>query len=194
MHLGQKQHAMLAKRPGLHPEKKGGLTPIKELFNQSVPLKFIIKDTVNKLEDELSSAETFEKKIEIAENFLISRIRKNEKKYKYDRIRHAVNRINQAKGIIEINDLASETFLSRKQFERTFAEFIGTSPKQFLNIVRFQNAIFEKSKNAELSLTEVAHKCGYFDQAHMIKDFKTLSGITPKNYLEKGEAFSDYFE
>jgi len=168
--------------------------PIKELFNQSVPLKLIIKDTVNKLEDELSSAETFEKKIEITENFLISQIQKNEKKYKYDRIRHTVNRINQAKGILEINDLASETFLSRKQFERTFAEFIGTSPKQFLKIVRFQNAIFEKSKNAELSLTEVAHMCGYFDQAHMINDFKTLSGITPKNYFENGGVFSDYFE
>jgi len=157
--------------------------PIKELFNQSVPLRLIIKDKVNELEDELSSAETFEKKIIIAENFLISQIRKNEKKYKYDRIRHIINKINQTK----------DSFLSRKQFERTFNEFVGTSPKQFLKIVRFQNAIYEKSQNSELSLTEIAFKCGYFDQAHMINDFKTLSGITPKKYFEKG-VFSDYFD
>ncbi len=168
--------------------------PMKEFFNQSVPLRFIIKDTVNKLEDELLSAKTFEKKIEVAERFLISQIQKNEKKYKYDKIRRVVNLINQAKGNLKIEELASESFLSRKQFERTFSDFIGTSPKQFLKIVRFQNALYEKSKNSELNITEIAHKCGYFDQAHMINDFKTLSGITPKNYFESEGAFSDYFE
>ncbi len=168
--------------------------PMKELFNQSIPLKLIIKDTINKLEDELSSAETFKEQIVIAEEFLIGQIKKNEKKYKYDRIRHTVNIINQSKGNLKIDDLASESFLSRKQFERTFSDFIGTSPKQFLKIVRFQNAIYEKSKNSELNLTEIAHRCGYFDQAHMINDFKTLSGITPKDYFKREGVFSDYFE
>jgi len=60
--------------------------------------------------------------------------------------------------------------------------------------VRFQNDIYEKSKNSGLNLTEIAHRCGYFDQAHMINDFKTLSGITPKDYFKKEGVFSDYFE
>ncbi|MCF8357841.1 MAG: helix-turn-helix domain-containing protein [Prolixibacteraceae bacterium] len=168
--------------------------PIKELFNHSVPLKLIVKDKVNQLEDELSSAITFKQKIEVAENFLIKQFQENEKKYSYNRIRNVINLINETKGIMDIEDLVSKTFLSRKQFERTFSNFIGTSPKQFLKIVRFQNAIFEKSKNAELSLTEIAHRCGYFDQSHMINDFKTLSGITPKHYFENEGFFSDYFE
>ncbi len=168
--------------------------PIKELFNHSVPLKLIIKDKVNQLEDDLSSAGTFKQKIVIAENFIISQIQKNEKKYNYDRIRYVINLINQSKGVLKIEDLASKSFLSRKQFERIFSDFIGISPKQFLKIVRFQNAIYEKSKKAELNLTEIAHKCDYFDQSHMINDFKTLSGITPKNYFENEGFFSDYFE
>lgn len=167
--------------------------PIKEIFNYSIPLRLIIKDKVNQLEDDLSLADTFEQRIVIAENFLITQIRKNEKNYKYDRMKNVINHINQAKGIIEIDELASNTFLSRKQFERTFSDFIGTSPKQFLKIVRFQNAIYEKSKNTELSLTEIAHKCGYFDQSHMISDFKALSGITPKDYFKNENYFSDYF-
>lgn len=168
--------------------------PMKELFNLSVPLRYIISDTADKLEDEISSAHSFEKKIEIAETFLLSQIRKNEKKYNYNRIRKVVNMINQSRGMIKIEDLASESFLSRKQFERTFSDFIGTSPKQFIKIVRFQNAIYERSQNKELSVTEIAHKCGYFDQAHMINDFKTLAGITPKNYFDQEGLFSDYFE
>ncbi|MBS2098409.1 AraC family transcriptional regulator [Carboxylicivirga linearis] len=167
--------------------------PIKETFNYSIPLRLLIKDKVNQLEDDLSLAETFEQRIAISENFLITQIQKNEKKYKYDRIRNVINHINQAKGIIDIEDLASKTFLSRKQFERTFSDFIGTSPKQFLKVVRFQNAIYEKSKNTELNLTEIAHKCGYFDQSHMINEFKALSGRTPTDYFENGDYFSDYF-
>jgi AraC-like DNA-binding protein len=167
--------------------------PIKEIFNQSIPLRLIIKDTINKLEDEISSADTFEKKISIAEKFLMSQIRKNEKKYKYDRIKHTIYKINQAKGIIDIEDLASQTFLSRKQFERTFAEYVGTSPKQFLQIIRFQNTIYEKSQNPHIRLTDLAYNCGYFDQAHMINEFKKFSGITPKKYFENEGVLSDYF-
>lgn len=167
--------------------------PIKELFNYSIPLKLILKDKVTSLEDELFLAQSFEHKIEVAENFLISQFRQNERKYNYDRIRNVVNRINRAKGVINIDELASDSFLSRKQFERTFADFIGTTPKQFLKIVRFQNAIYEKSKNMGLNLTELAHNCGYFDQSHMINDFKTLSGITPKSFFENESVFSDYF-
>jgi len=167
--------------------------PMNELFNQSVPLKSILKDKVNKLEDELSTAGSFEKKIIIAEDFLIGQIQKNVKNYYFERIRRVVSRINQAKGILKIEDLAAESFLSRKQFERTFYDFIGTTPKQFLKTVRFQNSIFEKSQNTVVNFTEIAHRCGYFDQAHMINDFKSLTGMTPKNYFEKEGVFSDYF-
>jgi AraC-like DNA-binding protein len=167
--------------------------PMKELFNHSVPLKYILKGRVSQLEDELLEASSIQEKITISERFLMAQIHKNEKKYQYDRIRNVVNQINQSKGIVKIEDLADASFLSRKQFERTFVDFIGTTPKQFLKIVRFQNAIHEKSKNPQLSLTELALHCGYFDQAHMINDFKMLSGITPKNYFKNPGYISDYF-
>lgn len=168
--------------------------PLKELFDQTVPLRHLIKDTVNKLEDELAGTESHEKRSLIAEEFLMARIQENESKTNYDRIRHSINQINDARGILDIDSLASDAFLSRKQFERTFSDIIGATPKQFLKVVRFQNAIYEKSINADLSLTELAHKCGYFDQSHMINDFRKLSGATPKQFFRDCEPFSDYFE
>lgn len=167
--------------------------PMSEIFNHSIPLRYVLNDAVNKLEDELSSADKHEDRVKITEYFLLSRLRKNEKKYHYDKIRHLINLINREKGIVDINSLVADSFLSRKQFERVFSEIIGTSPKQFLKVVRFQNAIFEKTKNPGLNLTELAYKCGYFDQAHMINDFKTLSGYTPKHYFKDCDPFSDYF-
>ncbi len=167
--------------------------PMHELVNQSVPLRYILTDTVDQLEDELASATTFEKRIQVAERFLIGRLQRNDPTYQHDRIRQAVHLINQSKGRMPIEEVAARLFLSRKQFERTFAAGIGTSPKQFIKIVRFQHAIYEKSQQPALRLTALAHRCGYFDQSHMINDFKTLSGITPKSYFNSEEPFSDYF-
>jgi AraC-like DNA-binding protein len=167
--------------------------PVNELFNQSVPLKFILKDNISRLEDELSEAQSFQEQVTVAERFLIHLLQKNQEQYNNRRITHTINRINETKGILKINDMASDAFLSRKQFERTFTGVIGTSPKQFLKIVRFQNAIYERSQNTRLSLTEIAYKCGYFDQAHMINDFKNLSGISPGKFFAEEHLVSDYF-
>jgi len=60
----------------------------------------------------------------IADNFLITKIQKNEKKHRYNRIRIIINLINETIGVIDIEDLASKSFLSRKQFERTFSDLI----------------------------------------------------------------------
>jgi AraC-like DNA-binding protein len=168
--------------------------PLDELFEHSVPLRLLVKDRVNQLEDELSDCRTDEKRKIIAEQFLISSLKKCETKHNYGRIRHCINQINLSRGKIDIQALASEIFLSRKQFERTFREIIGTTPKQFLKVVRFQNAIYEKSRQADLSLTELSYLCGYFDQSHMISDFKRLSGKTPKQFFAECEPFSDYFQ
>jgi AraC-like DNA-binding protein len=84
--------------------------------------------------------------------------------------------------------------LCRKQFERIFSEHIGISPKQYLKIIRFQFAIFQKQQNANMNLLDVSFKSGYYDQSHFINDFKSLSGLTPKQYFSKNEACSDFFE
>jgi AraC-like DNA-binding protein len=168
--------------------------PLTELYNQSIPLKLLLKDKISNLEDDLFENQSFEQRIAIAEKFLIAHFQRTEQKYQYENIKHAVNIINRHQGMIEVDELASHSCLSRKQFERVFSAIIGTTPKQFLKIVRFQNAIYQKSKQPDISLTQIALNCGYYDQAHMINDFKSLSGFTPKQFFSDCQPFSDYFE
>ena len=168
--------------------------PLNELFEHTVPLRYLVKDRVNKLEDELLNTKNDLERIRIAEEFLITSLRKSESVRNYDRIRYIIDKINSSRGTTAIESLASDTFLSRKQFERTFSSIIGATPKQFLRVVRFQNALYEKSKDPGWNLTELSHKCGYFDQAHMINDFRKFSGVTPKQFFSDCEPFSDYFE
>lgn len=167
--------------------------PLKELKNQSVPLRYIMKNVVNELEDRLSKTKSFMERVDIIEMFLNKQIKKRDNIYQLNRIYNSIGSINKSRGIINLDKLASEACLSRKQFERTFADIVGTTPKQFIKTIRFQNAINEKAQNSSISLTELAHKCGYFDQSHMINDFVSLSGTTPKDYFKEGSPLSDYF-
>jgi AraC-like DNA-binding protein len=168
--------------------------PSNELLNQNVPLRYILKDVVNELEDKLYNAKSFLERILIAEQFLLQLFRKTKKKYNFNRIEASIHQINKTKGKISIEDLASKACYSRKQYERTFSNFIGISPKKFLRIVRFQNAINEKAKNESINLTELTYLCNYYDQSHMNNDFAKLSGKTPKQYFNDCEPYSDYFQ
>ncbi len=168
--------------------------PLIELLNQNVPLRYLLKDSVDKLEEKLFEAGGFEERIKIVESFLLQRIQKSKKKYNFNRIENCIHLINQAKGKITINELASNACYSRKQFERVFSGFTGISPKRFLKIVRFQNTIYEKAVKPATNITELTYLCGYYDQSHMTNDFSKLSGMTPKQYFADCEPFSDYFQ
>lgn len=167
--------------------------PMDVIFDQNVSLRDLFHEEIDQLESNLYEAGSFAERVRVAEAFLLEKISKREKDYEWGRVLHTIAKINQLKANVSVEQLASEACLSRKQFERTFSRFIGTSPKHFLRTIRFQNALFEKSKNPTISLTALAYECGYFDQSHMISEFKSFSGMTPGKYFYSGEAFSDYF-
>lgn len=77
--------------------------------------------------------------------------------------------------------LADTYSLSVRQFERRFKEYSGFSPKLYTRIARFQNVL--KLYGSQLPLTHIAHRCGYYDQSHFIRDFKAFSGHHPKTYF-----------
>ena len=168
--------------------------PINELFAQNVPLKFIVKSEASELESKLSEADSFQKKVSVAEKFLFARLAQNYKPFEFNRINFCLSEINRSKGLVSPERLSALACLSRKQFERNFSAFMGTSPRQFLKTVRFQNALHTKFRQKSMSLAQLAFDCGYYDQSHMINDFKSLSGFTPGQYFSECEPYSDYFE
>lgn len=96
-------------------------------------------------------------------------------------------------GQADLAGLADACCLSTKQFSRVFTEYVGTGPKEFSRIVRFQRALSILESQPAISLTSLAYACGYYDQSHLIKEFKTLSGYTPTEYLAVCPPHSDYF-
>lgn len=168
--------------------------PSNEFFDQNIPLKYLLKGKVAEVEYKLRKTVTFKEKISVIEKFLINQLRNSTKEYETNRIIKSVALINKSKGLIDIEALSSSACLSRKQYERTFAEYVGSSPKQFLRTIRFQSTLLEKQRNKSIDLTELAYMCGYYDQSHMINDYKLLSGKTPSQYFSECEPYSDYFQ
>lgn len=167
--------------------------PSNEFLDKNIPARLFLKNDADRLEDSLFEAANFQSRVNVIESFLKKQLEKYGKQHDSDRILASIQLLNQRHGIVGLDELSNLACLCRKQFERRFLSDVGASPKQFLRTVRFQNALREKQNCRTQSLTQLAYNCGYFDQSHMIRDFKQLAGLTPAQYFAQCEPFSDYF-
>lgn len=91
----------------------------------------------------------------------------------------AMGQLLQSQGLAPIEKIAAEACLSLRQFERKCKERLGMPPKAFARIIRFSKAYQLREADPHLTWTAIAHESGYFDQMHMIRDFKQFAGVTP---------------
>jgi AraC-like DNA-binding protein len=94
----------------------------------------------------------------------------------------AVEQIARANGAVNLESLAGDLNLSRRQFERRFQDVVGLSPKMFCGLRRFVQ-VFRVLDEPNPRWVETALACGYYDQAHLIRDVKRFSGETPAMLL-----------
>lgn len=152
--------------------------PANELFNLSLSLDQVFdKSRISEVEDKLCTATTDKQRIKIVEQFLLSQLRHFETD---KQVVEAVRLIYQSKGSIRIKELNEKLFISQSPFEKRFRKLVGTTPKKFASIVRFNTVLDNLNKTK--SLTEICYENGFFDQAHFIKDFKQFTGDTPDNF------------
>ncbi len=142
------------------------------------------------LENSLTSTESDKHCIFLIEQFLLKRLTCIAE-HNLKRIGTAICLINS--GESSVSRLADAACLSNKQFDRVFSEYVGSHPKEFSRTIRFQRALDILENDGRISLAALAYQCGYFDQSHMIKEFKSLSGYTPGEYLAACPPHSDYF-
>ncbi len=152
--------------------------PANELFNLSLSLDNIFdKNEVATVEEKLALASTDQQRIKLVERFLLTQL----KDIQTDKLMlEAVKLIYQSNGTVRIKELNEKLCISQSPFEKRFRKVVGTTPKKFASIVRF-NAVLA-TMNPAKSLTEICYENHFFDQAHFIKDFKQFTGDTPENF------------
>lgn len=76
-----------------------------------------------------------------------------------------------------------DTGLSPRQLRRIFNYYIGTTPKTFSQVVRFQSILRAKPSAQSLKENKIFYDAGFYDQAHFIKEFRKFYGLSPNRAL-----------
>ena len=85
-------------------------------------------------------------------------------------------------GPVTAGGLAVKVGIGERSLQRLFSNYVGVSPKWVIQRFRLQEAISHLSKNEPVDLAALAHALGFFDQAHLTRDFTKLVGCSPLAY------------
>jgi AraC-like DNA-binding protein len=88
-------------------------------------------------------------------------------------------------GIVTLEDVSREAFISPSHFERVFKNYIGQTPHRYLIELRLQKAKEIMSRD-EYTIEEIARMCGFVNAAHFSTTFKRIVGMTPSRFRAKG--------
>jgi AraC-like DNA-binding protein len=99
-----------------------------------------------------------------------------------DPVAHAVLEMERSGGLVRIRGLADRLSWSSRQLQRRFRDGVGISPRLFCRMQRFQR-VFAAMDRPDSNWVSAAVGCGYYDQAHLIRDYREFSGKTPTTLL-----------
>ena len=153
--------------------------PASELTNQSVDIKTLCGKDGEILEEKIMMAANNDQRLQLICGFLQSRLINVRKEFAG--MCSSIKTISNAYHAVSVKELATNNFLSERQFERRFKEFSGFNPKLFLRIARFNAVLGQPFQNN--SLAQIANEYGYYDESHFIHDFQKFSGRNPKEYF-----------
>jgi AraC-like DNA-binding protein len=166
-------------RVDFHP---GGLyrllkIPMKHLYDSGFNAFDVIGNEIRSINQQLLDAPDIEAGKNIVENYFLNKIKNLKEALPFD---GAMRHLLLSDGNIQIEKIASMACLSLRQFERKCKERIGLPPKAFARIARFSKAYRIREARPDLTWTAIAYEAGYFDQMHLIRDFKEFAGVTPR--------------
>jgi AraC-like DNA-binding protein len=101
-------------------------------------------------------------------------------------------RVVDSAGLISVDQLANDAGISSRQLERRFLREVGVGPKLLSRILRFQQ-VFRAVEHLDAAWASIAIECGYYDQAHLIRDFHQFAQQTPAVLLAEQSALTESF-
>ena len=152
--------------------------PVDELHNRDVDLNDVWPAVEARvLRERLLAAPTPQRKLAVLEEALVARLKRAGN-------RAIVFAIGEFRRGARVAEVASRIGVSQRTFINSFAREVGMTPKLFCRVRRFNRALRMVHRRDDVDWTDVALACGYFDQPHLIRDFKAFSGLSPTAYLE----------
>ena len=114
-------------------------------------------------------------------DFFLHRI--NAHDHPTQKITPALNSIEQMEGPLSVDRVASYLEVSYKKLYRMFVDELGMTPKMYLKILRFNRACYLLDQIKNIKEYEIVYKCGYYDQPHFVREFKSIMKASPRQYV-----------
>ena len=168
------------------PHAAGALLqiPMTELVDHRLDLDTLWGGLAASLVDETWAAQNSTERVRVVERFLLRRLPSDAIAPPDAALSCCVDMLDATDGRISVDALASAVNLSARQIQRRFLHEIGIPPRLLASIFRFRRVfdLVEQSSNTNAPWTDAALSAGYFDQAHMIRDFKRFAGQSPQAF------------
>lgn len=156
--------------------------PARELKDLHLDADTLWGKIARDLRCDVLSAPTITTKLNVVERFLWNKLSLSVNRH--PAVIYALQQMRRTD--LRVKEITDAIGLSQRRFIELFSDQVGLTPKTYLRIMRFQTAIQKiASSNLEPDWSQLALDCGYFDQAHFIKDFRAFSGINPTTYQRK---------
>ncbi|MEX0683912.1 MAG: helix-turn-helix domain-containing protein [Dehalococcoidia bacterium] len=167
--------------------------PMSELTNRTIGLDDAFGAEGARLVERLHGARDWEKRFAMLDAAILTRI--DAAPPPSEAVVLAWYRLNRSGGKASIASLAEELGWSGKHLIAQFRDQVGLAPKTAARVIRFNAAIRRLRSGVSLDWADVVAECGYYDQAHLLREFREFAGMTPREFLRgqlpRMAAFSD---
>ena len=159
--------------------------PMKLLTGKEVRFGDLFPD-FGDIEERMALAPGNEARVQLLDRTFLALL-KSERGRHYESIRSALGMIEGSRALITEESIVDALEVSERTLQRIFDDYIGLTPHEFLQLRRINHAI--DSLKGTSRLTDIALDADFYDQAHFIKTFKSITGYTPGEYRKILQSF-----
>jgi AraC-like DNA-binding protein len=166
-----------------------GVAP-RELANTIVDLDALHGVAARTLVDAIRNAPTADRRLTLLGTYVAERAARA---CKWDgAVEWALERIAATRGCVSVLSLAREIGWSREHLHRRFVNQVGLGPKTCAQLARFHATLLALERHTDDGLAAAAQRLGYFDQAHLAREFRAIAGTTITDYRRGRQFGADY--
>ncbi|HWH41062.1 MAG TPA: helix-turn-helix domain-containing protein [Usitatibacter sp.] len=156
--------------------------PLQALADREVPLDALCGSLARSLEAVLAEVAPAER-MRHAERILHARLDAGHGTTReVETVANAIALLRRARGGAGVREVAIALGVGERWLERAFDRHVGYGPKMLARVVRFQHALRLLDAGTALSWSALAYEAGFADQAHLVREFRALAGLTPGDF------------
>lgn len=156
-------------------------TACSELTGCRATAKDIWPEATSSYLAQVADATAPEARLRLLERLLLVRVDKARSESRH--VVRALDVIGTTRGRTSIDRIVGELGVGGRQLEREFHRQVGLTPRRMCQIARVQHGLELARAQLKPNWSRIALECGFFDQAHFIRQFRSVTGLSPNSYL-----------